>query len=100
MNSYVHASECCAYVLGFSVFQNAKESESLVTFTMDSERAIVFGETLSPPSNSEFAPAMVAHSTSMAENASTLVSLRMVCLNGLPDFVLYPRSFPVKVTTA
>ncbi|KAB2617281.1 DNA methyltransferase 1-associated protein 1-like [Pyrus ussuriensis x Pyrus communis] len=58
--------------------RNAKESESLVTFTMDSERAIVFGETLSPPSNSEFAPAMVAHSTSMAENASTLVSLRML----------------------
>ncbi|XP_068340949.1 SWR1-complex protein 4-like isoform X1 [Pyrus communis] len=58
--------------------RNAKESELLVTFTMDSERAIVFGETLSPPSNSEFAPAMVAHSTSMAENASTLVSLRML----------------------
>ncbi|CAN6679422.1 unnamed protein product [Malus baccata var. baccata] len=80
--------------------RNAKESELLVTFTMDSERAIVFGGTLSRPSNSEFAPAMVAHSTSMAENASTLASLRMVCLNGLPDFVLYPRSFPVKVTTA
>ncbi|XP_048435334.1 SWR1-complex protein 4 isoform X5 [Pyrus x bretschneideri] len=60
------------------IVKNAKESELLVTFTMDSERAIVFGETLSPPSNSEFAPAMVAHSTSMAENASTLVSLRML----------------------
>ncbi|KAM0971448.1 hypothetical protein ACFX13_019652 [Malus domestica] len=58
--------------------RNAKESELLVTFTMDSERAIVFGGTLSCPSNSEFAPAMVAHSTSMAENASTLASLRML----------------------
>ncbi|CAN6679419.1 unnamed protein product [Malus baccata var. baccata] len=58
--------------------RNAKESELLVTFTMDSERAIVFGGTLSRPSNSEFAPAMVAHSTSMAENASTLASLRML----------------------
>ncbi|XP_070671022.1 SWR1-complex protein 4-like isoform X1 [Malus domestica] len=55
---------------------NAKESELPITFNV--ERAIVPGETLSPSSNSELPSAMVAPSTSMAENTSTLASLRML----------------------
>ena len=92
----MHLAVVHVYILGFSVFQNAKESELPITFNV--ERAIVPGETLSPSSNSEFPSAMVAPSTSMAENTSTLASLRMVCLTGLLDFVLYPLSFPLKVT--
>ncbi|XP_070671163.1 SWR1-complex protein 4-like isoform X8 [Malus domestica] len=56
--------------------RNAKESELPITFNV--ERAIVPGETLSPSSNSELPSAMVAPSTSMAENTSTLASLRML----------------------
>ncbi|TQD78494.1 hypothetical protein C1H46_035947 [Malus baccata] len=56
--------------------ENAKESELPITFNV--ERAIVPGETLSPSSNSELPSAMVAPSTSMAENTSTLASLRML----------------------
>lgn len=80
-------------ILGFSAFQSAKELELPVTLNdglENNERALVPGETVSPSSNSQFPSGTVAPSTLMAENASTLGSLKMVCLTDLPNFILSP----------
>lgn len=46
----------------------------------NADRADVPGDTVSPSLNVQLPPAAVAPSTSMADNAATIASLRMVCL--------------------
>ncbi|XP_021812653.1 SWR1-complex protein 4 isoform X1 [Prunus avium] len=63
------------------VARSAKELELPVTLNdglENNERALVPGETVSPSSNSQFPSGTVAPSTLMADNASTLGSLKML----------------------
>lgn len=68
------------YLQGFMLFQNAEESAVPSNAGLDiTETTVNLDDTISPLSNAQLAAAAVAPSTSvMADNASTLASLRMV----------------------
>lgn len=70
------------YVHGFLPFQSAEELELPVASNSgleNAEKAIVPADTVSPSSNAQFPSTTIAPSTVIADNASTLASLRMVC---------------------
>jgi hypothetical protein len=80
---YAHLFYKLVYLLGVLPFQVAEESELPVPSNAgpeSAERASVPGDTVSPSSNVQLPSAAVAPSTAMADNASTLASLRMVRL--------------------
>lgn len=65
----------------FSVFQGAEEPELPVpsnTGPESAERTAIPSDTVSPSSNIQHPPAVVAPSTLTVDNASILASLRMV----------------------
>lgn len=76
------------HVYGYLQFQSAEEPELPVASKSgleNAEKAIVPGDDVSPSSNAQLPSATVAPSTLVADNASTLASLRMVCpIVGLP----------------
>lgn len=81
--SSLHACMCyCVYVHGFLSFQSAEEAELPVASNSgleNAEKAIVPADTISPSSNANLPSATIVPSTLMADNASTLASLRLVC---------------------
>lgn len=71
------------FITSFLLFQAAEEPEMPVASHVGSEsadRAVVLGDTVSPSSNIQLSSAAIVPSTSIiADSASTLASLRMVC---------------------
>lgn len=78
----MHACVTMFYLRGFLSFQSAEEPEMPVASNSgleNAEKAIVPADSISPSSNAHLPSATIVPPTLMADNASTLASLRLVC---------------------